>query len=98
MQALGVFVFFALALAVIGFAIWLFFAMVRAVVSPKTYTQPRLGSDMTAEEESYVHDGPYGYSPNTAYPQTQYGSGFNPDAKWNTERHDHDDFDEGEWR
>ena len=40
------------------------------------------GSDMTAEEEGNVHSGPYGYSPNTAYPQTQYGSLFDPDAEW----------------
>jgi hypothetical protein len=42
---------------------------------------------MTAEEEGNVHSGPYGYSPNTAYPETQYGSLFNPDAEWNHEEH-----------
>lgn len=40
---------------------------------------------MSAEEEGNVHSGPYGYSPNTAYPETQYGSLFNPDAEWNHE-------------
>jgi hypothetical protein len=40
---------------------------------------------MTADEEGNVHSGPYGYSPNTAYPETQYGSLFNPDAEWNHE-------------
>jgi hypothetical protein len=30
------------------------------------------------------HSGPAGYSPNTAYPNTQYGSGFDDDeAEWN---------------
>lgn len=38
--------------------------------------------EMTAEEEGNVHSGPYGYSPNTAYPETQYGSLFDPDAEW----------------
>jgi hypothetical protein len=40
---------------------------------------------MSAEEEGNVHSGPYGYSPNTAYPETQYGSMFDPDAEWNHE-------------
>ena len=30
-----------------------------------------------------VHSGPDGYSPNTAYPETQYGSGFDEEAEWN---------------
>lgn len=42
--------------------------------------------DMTGEEEGNVHSGPYGYSPNTPYPETQYGSLFDPDAEWNEER------------
>ena len=29
------------------------------------------------------HSGPYGYSPGTAYPETQYGSGFDEEAEWN---------------
>jgi hypothetical protein len=33
--------------------------------------------------EGDIHSGPYGYSPGTAYPETQYGSGFDPDAEWN---------------
>jgi hypothetical protein len=28
------------------------------------------------------HSGPEGYSANTAYPETQYGSGFDEDAAW----------------
>ena len=38
--------------------------------------------------EGDIHSGPYGYSPNTAYPQTQYGSDFNEDAEW---AHEHED-------
>ena len=33
--------------------------------------------------EGDYHSGPYGYSPNTAYPETQYGSGFDEEAEWN---------------
>ena len=54
---------------------------------PKT-NAPRAtttNTGMTAEEEGNVHSGPYGYSPHTAYPETQYGSLFNPDAEWNHE-------------
>ena len=28
------------------------------------------------------HSGPEGYSPNTAYPETQYGSRFDEEAEW----------------
>lgn len=31
------------------------------------------------------YSGPHGYSPMTGYPETQYGSGFDPDAHWNEE-------------
>lgn len=33
--------------------------------------------------EGDFHSGPSGYSPNTAYPETQYGSGFDEEAEWN---------------
>ena len=33
--------------------------------------------------EGDYHSGPEGYSPNTAYPETQYGSWFDDDADWN---------------
>lgn len=38
--------------------------------------------------EGDFHSGPEGYTPNTAYPETQYGSNFDEDAAWN----------EDEWR
>lgn len=31
------------------------------------------------------HSAPSGYSPNTAYPESQYGSRFDEDADWNEE-------------
>ena len=33
--------------------------------------------------EGDMHSGPHGYSPNTAYPETQYGSDFDEEAEWN---------------
>ena len=36
-------------------------------------------------DQGDYHSGPEGYSPNTAYPETQYGSGFDEDAEWNEE-------------
>jgi hypothetical protein len=36
-------------------------------------------------DQGDYHSGPEGYSPNTAYPETQYGSGFDEDADWNEE-------------
>ena len=34
-------------------------------------------------DEGDYHSGPEGYSPNTAYPETQYGSMFDEEAEWN---------------
>ena len=33
--------------------------------------------------EGDIHSGPNGYSPNTAYTETQYGSRFDEEAEWN---------------
>ena len=33
--------------------------------------------------EGDYHSCPSGYSPGTAYPNTQYGSGFDEDEEWN---------------
>ena len=38
-------------------------------------------------DEGDYHSGPNGYSPNTAYPETQYGSGFDEEADWNDDEH-----------
>ncbi len=37
-------------------------------------------------DEGDIHSGPHGYSPNTAYPETQYGSRFDEEAEWNEEQ------------
>lgn len=47
--------------------------------------QPKVANPTAtnAVDEGDVHSGPEGYTPNTAYPETQYGSGFDEDAQWN---------------
>ena len=44
--------------------------------------QARPRQDKTAMNQGDYHSGPEGYSANTAYPETQYGSGFDEDAAW----------------
>lgn len=38
-----------------------------------------------AMDEGDFHSGPHGYSPNTPYQETQYGSRFDEEADWNEE-------------
>ena len=55
-------------------------------------TGPIGGSEADASDEidgmneGDYHNGPAGYSPMTAYPETQYGSGFDEDADWHEEQ------------
>jgi hypothetical protein len=60
-------------------------------VSPNTTntTEAQNNSDtIDGMNEGDYHSGPHGYSPMTSYPETQYGSGFDPDAEWNHEEND----------
>ena len=50
--------------------------------APNLPTTNRRVVDSTMDQGDY-HSGPEGYSPNTAYPETQYGSMFDEDADWN---------------
>lgn len=54
--------------------------MIRRAPNPPT-TNSRV-ADSTMDQGDY-HSGPEGYSPNTAYPETQYRSMFDEDADWN---------------
>ena len=45
---------------------------------------PRVDQSMN---EGDIHSGPYGYSPNTPYQETQYGSRFDEEADWNEDEH-----------
>jgi hypothetical protein len=47
-------------------------------------TTPASRSDeIDGMNEGDYHSGIHGYSPNTAYPDTQYGSGYDSQADWN---------------
>lgn len=94
MEILGAIMMLVL-LAGLGFIIYGFFAFIRAlgqsVGSANPATQPRnadAADEIDGMNEGDIHSGPYGYSPNTPYPQTQYGSLFNDDAEW---AHEHEE-------
>jgi len=52
------------------------------------YRAPRQKPTSSRDEIDGMNEGDYhsgirGYSPNTAYPDTQYGSGYDSQADWN---------------
>ena len=52
------------------------------IVRPLEGEIHRVGLGEVMNQGDY-HSGPEGYSPNTAYPETQYGSNFDEEADWN---------------
>lgn len=69
---------------------WGAITFLRALFTPNQQTAFRSVTqgdpdDLDGMNEGYYHDGPNGYSAMTAYPQTQYGSGFDEDADWHEE-------------
>jgi len=42
-------------------------------------------SPVSEMDQGDYHSGPEGYSANTAYPETQYGSMWDEEAEWNEE-------------
>ena len=71
--------FLAAALAVVLFFVAVFSS------PPGVSTPPRATSDPAQMDEGDMHSGPEGYSANTAYSETQYGSMFDEEADWNEE-------------
>lgn len=61
-------------------------ATTRSKARPPQPTPPSRIADDGMDEGDF-HSGPAGYSPNTPYSQTQYGSGFDPSADWNDDEH-----------
>lgn len=53
---------------------------------PSVYRPPTTNTKGTGMNQGDMHSGPEGYSPNTAYPETFYGSGGSDD-------HGHDEGD-----
>ena len=54
-------------------------AALRAAREQELRQKPFPVSEM---DQGDYHSGPEGYSPNTAYPETQYGSRFDEEADW----------------
>jgi hypothetical protein len=54
-------------------------------ISSATPAQTTQGPVDSKMDEGDLHSGPHGYSPNTPYQETQYGSFFDEDAEWNDE-------------
>jgi hypothetical protein len=65
----------------------LMFKFLKQLFTTQTVTPPppapRPNSQMN---EGDIHSGPHGYSPNTPYTETQYGSRFDEEAEWNEEQ------------
>ena len=74
---------------IIGFVATIALLFFLAIFSapPGVPAPPRTNSAPAQMNEGDMHSGPEGYSPNTAYPETQYGSMFDEEADWNEDEH-----------
>ena len=76
---------------IMGFLNWIFGTSneeARRLIALEVKKQQELRQNSAPVEQmdqGDYHSGPEGYSPNTAYPETQYGSAFDEDADWNEE-------------
>ena len=68
----------------INFFRWLLGLPINKAVQSPVARPSSTGINSEMDEGDY-HSGPHGYSPNTAYPETQYGSNFDEEAEWNEE-------------
>lgn len=64
----------------LGLVVFLFSIMTGATSSTTT---PSSVSEDSSMNEGDLHSGPEGYSPNTAYPETFYGSGGQDEGDFN---------------
>jgi len=76
-------------LLVAGIVIWgiiRFYPIVMKDDSQPAQRRPKTNTFQPEQmDQGDYHSGPHGYSPNTAYPETQYGSIFDEEADWNEE-------------
>jgi hypothetical protein len=86
----GILLIFGLALI-----IWGFIAFIRGIGKLLSSPSPQPRRPLTPASDEIdgmnngdYYNGPHGYSPMTGYPETQYGSGFDPDAEWDHEERD----------
>ena len=76
---------------IMGFLNWIFGTSneeARRLIALEAKKRQELRQSQAPVEEmdqGDYHSGPERYSPNTAYPETQYRSGFDEDAEWNEE-------------
>ena len=62
------------------------FAFLKALFGFGVAQQPNISRPTNSVmDEGDYHSGPHGYSPNTPYQETQYGSRFDEEADWNHE-------------
>ena len=60
------------------------FKFLKSLFSVQAVTPPPANKPVAnTMNEGDIHSGPNGYSPNTAYTETQYGSRFDEEAEWN---------------
>lgn len=85
----GILVFFGV-IFIAWVVIAIFIAFWKMLFSSGTPTSGNAPVDQQADQidgmnNGDYYNGPHGYSPMTGYPETQYGSGFDPEAEWNHE-------------
>ena len=79
--------FLAAALAAVLFFVGVFSSPPGVATPTRAAAPTRTTRAPEQMNEGDMHSGPEGYSANTAYPETQYGSGFDDEADWNEEEH-----------
>ena len=71
----------------VALIIWGLLLFLRAIGRSISSPSPRsraasISDEIDGMNNGDYYNGPHGYTPMTGYPQTQYGSGFDPDAEW----------------
>lgn len=55
--------------------------------SKGSFSEKSVARPQAVMNEGDMHSGTHGYSANTPYPETQYGSGYDESADWYEEEH-----------
>jgi NADH:ubiquinone oxidoreductase subunit 3 (subunit A) len=76
------FVLFAIIAVVVIFALLFIIGVVSGSSNPTSRNNVKQEPPHPEMNEGDFHSGPAGYSPNTAYPDTFYGSGMDDEGDW----------------
>ena len=76
------FILMAIIVVVALFALFFAFQFLRALTNPTPRNNLQQEPPHPEMNEGDFHSGPAGYSPNTAYPDTFYGSGMDDEGDW----------------